>query len=100
MPLGDFRAYETASGLKIPELTAANCGQTLLGVEQTVFRRSSFIRLADMPVTQDEALRRRLNALVTTGDDSGAADHLAAELKDLRNKCRFNKGKRTYSDLL
>lgn len=91
VPLGDFRAYETASGLKIPELTAANCGQTLLGVEQTVFRRSSFIRLADMPVTQDEALRRRLNALVTTGDDSGAADHLAAELKDLRNKCRFNK---------
>lgn len=91
IPMGDFRAYETASGLDIPELTGANCGQVLLGVEQSVFRRAGFIRHADLPVTQDEALRRRLNALVTTGDDSGAADRLAATLKDLRNKCRYNR---------
>jgi outer membrane murein-binding lipoprotein Lpp len=49
------------------------------------------VRLADLPVTQDEALRRRLNALVTTGDESGTADTLAAKLKDLKNRCRYNK---------
>ena len=91
VPLGEFRAYETESGLPVGELTAANCGQMLLGVEQTVFRRAGFIRHADLPVTQDEALRRRLNALVTTGDESGAADRLAAELKDLKNRCRYNR---------
>lgn len=91
VPLGEFRAYETASGLEVPELTAANCGQTLLGVEQTVFRRAGFIRHGDLPVTQDEALRRRLNALVTTGDESGAADRLAQDLKDLKNRCRYNR---------
>lgn len=91
IPLGEFKAYETASGLPVTELTAANCGQVLLGVEQSVFRRAGFIKHADLPVTQDEALRRRLNALVTTGDDSGAADKLAASLKDLRNKCRYNR---------
>ena len=91
VPLGEFQAYETESGLPIPELTAANCGQMLLGVEQSVFRRAGFIRHADLPVTQDEALRRRLNALVTTGDESGAADRLATELKDLRNRCRYNR---------
>lgn len=91
VPLGDFQAYETASGLPVPELTAANCGQMLLGVEQSVFRRAGFVRHADLPVTQDEALRRRLNALVTTGDESGAADRLAANLRDLRNRCRYNK---------
>ena len=91
VPLGEFRAYETASGLPVEELTAANCGAMLLGVEQTVFRRAGFIRFSDLPVTQDEALRRRLNALVTTGDDSGAADRLAEELKDLKNKCRYNR---------
>ena len=91
IPLGDFQAYETASGLPVPELTAANCGQMLLGVEQSVFRRAGFIRHADLPVTQDEALRRRLNALVTTGDETGAADRLAANLRDLRNRCRYNK---------
>ena len=35
-PMGEFRAYETDSGLPVPELTAANCGQTLLGVERSV----------------------------------------------------------------
>lgn len=91
VPLGDFQAYETATGLAVPELTAANCGQTLLGVEQTVFRRAGFIRQSDMPVTQDEALRRRLNNLVTTGDESGAGDRLAGALRDYKNRCRYNK---------
>ena len=91
VPLGEFKAYETESGLPVEELTAANCGQLLLGVEQTVFRRAGFIRFSDLPVTQDEALRRRLNALVTTGDDSGAADRLAANLKELKNRCRYNR---------
>ncbi len=90
-PMGDFTAYETGSGLPVPELTAANCGQMLLGVERSVFQRSGFISLSDLPVTQDEALRRRLNALVTTGDESGAADDLAENLKNLKNKCRHNK---------
>ena len=92
IPLGEFQAYETASGLPVTELTASNCGSVLLGVEQTVFRRAGFIRHGDLPVSQDEALRRRLNALVTTGDDSGAADQLADKLKELKNKCRYNRG--------
>ena len=91
VPLGEFQAYETESGIPVPELTAANCGAMLLGVEQSVFRRSAFIRQADLPVTQDEALRRRLNSLVTTGDESGGGDKLAASLKDLKNRCRYNK---------
>jgi len=88
---GDFRAYETASGIEIPELNAANCGQMLLGVERSVFLRSGFLRLSDLPVTQDDALRRRLNNLVTTGDESGTGDRLAQRLKDLKNKCRYNR---------
>ena len=91
VPMGNFRAYETETGIDIPELTAANCGQTLLGVERNVFTRAGFLRLADLPVTQDDTLRRRLNNLVTTGDESGAADKLGQSLRDLKNKCRHNK---------
>jgi len=87
---GVFRAYETATGLDVPELTSANCGQTLLGVEKSVFLRAGFLRLNDLPVTQDESLRRRLNALVTTGDESGASDILAQKLKNLKNQCKSN----------
>ena len=88
---GVFKAYETESGISVDALTAENCGLTLLGVEKSVFLKSAFIRQNDMPVVQDEALRRRLNALVTTGDESDASDLLAQKLKDLKNQCRHNK---------
>ena len=91
IPMGKFRAYETETGLAVEELDAGNCGQMLLGVERSVFLRSAFIRLSDLPVTQDEALRRRLNALVSTGDESSAGDRLAKGLKELKNKCRYNR---------
>ena len=91
VPMGEFSAFETESGLTVPELTADNCGQVLLGVEKSVFTRSGFIKLTDLPVTQDETLLRRLNALVTTGDDSGDAENLERKLKELRNRCRYNK---------
>ena len=89
--LGEFRAYETHTGVEIPELNATNCGDVLLGVERSVFIRSGFLKLTDLPVTQDYALRRRLNNLVTTGDESGAGDKLLQTLKDLKNKCRYNR---------
>ena len=88
---GDFRAYETETGLDIPELTATNCGTQLLGVERSVFTRAGFLKLSDLPLTQDDALRRRLNSLVTTGDESGSGEKLAQSLKDLKNKCRWNQ---------
>ena len=91
VPMGVFRAYETETGIDIPELTGTNCGQQLLGVERSVFTRAGFLRLADLPVTQDDALRRRLNNLVTTGDESSSGDMLGQALKDLKNKCRSNK---------
>ena len=88
---GEFKAFETATGLPVSQLTASNCGEMLLGVEKSVFTRSGFLRLSDLPVTQDEYLRRRLNALVTTGDESGTADALAQKIKDLKNRCRLNR---------
>lgn len=90
-PMGKFAAFETDTGIAVPELTAVNCGQQLLGVEREVFLRAGFLRLSDLPIAQDEALRRRLNALVTTGDESGAADKLAQKLRELKNRCRFNQ---------
>ncbi len=90
-PMGEVRAYETHTGVPVPELAVPAPGQVLLGAERSVFARAGFLRLAEMPVTEDEALRRRLNELVTTGDESGASDALAQKLRDLKNKCRFNK---------
>ena len=88
---GEFRAYETETGIEVSELNATNCGQVLLGVERSVFTQAGFLRLADLPVVQNDALRRRLNNLVTTGDESGSGDKLGSQLKELKNKCRYNR---------
>ena len=91
VPMGDFLAWETQTGLAVRELTADNCGQVLLGVEKSVFLRTGFLRFSDLPVKADEALRRRLNALVTTGDETGDGERLAAKLRELKNRCRHNR---------
>ncbi len=90
-PFGAFQAFETATGLPVPELTAAGCGKVLLGIDKSVFLRTAFLRLQDLPVTDDGALRDRLNALVTTGDESGAENKLTEALNKLLNRCRHNK---------
>ena len=91
IPMGEVKAFETKTGIPVPELAVAMPGQVLLGVERSVFARAGFLKLSEMPVTEDESLRRRLNELVTTGDESGASDDLAQKLRNLKNKCRFNK---------
>ena len=91
IPMGEVKAYETHTGIPVPELCISAPGQVLLGVEKSVFARSGFLRQSEMPVTEDESLRRRLNELVTTADESGASDDLAQKLKDLKNRCRHNK---------
>ena len=85
IPMGAFRAYETASGLPVPELTAENCGRVLCGVERSVFERTAFIRQLGMAVTEDAQLEQRLNALVTTGEEGKSYSELEKELKNLKN---------------
>ena len=43
VPMGEFRAYETESGLPVAGMTGENCGEMLLGVGQSVLERSAFI---------------------------------------------------------
>ena len=42
VPMGEFRAYETESGLPVAGMTGENCGELLLGVGQSVLERSAF----------------------------------------------------------
>ena len=90
-PLGQFRAWDLDSGEKIPELTADNCGETLLGVPRSVYLRSAFLGQNGLTVTQDAALEKRLSSLVTSGDESVSAAETQKRLKDARNRIRHNK---------
>ena len=43
-PMGTFSALRSGTAEPIPELSAGNCGETLLGVSREVFERSAMIR--------------------------------------------------------
>lgn len=91
VPMGHFRAYEADSGLAVTELTGENCGLMLLGVERSVYARSGFISGTSLFSGPDADLSRRLNQLVTTGDESPAMRNLEEKLRDLKNKCQYHK---------
>ena len=92
IPLGEFQAYETHTGLPVPALTAENCGMMLLGVEKSVFQRTGFIRFDQLTMPPDENLWERLRQSVTSGDPSSGTAVLGKRLRELKNKCRSPRG--------
>ena len=49
-PMGRFSAIYTGSGESVDGLTAADCGETLLGIPCEVYERSAFIRQSSLTV--------------------------------------------------
>lgn len=91
VPMGEFRAYETASGQPVAGMTGENCGEFLLGVSRSVFERSAFIGQGAMALTSDAELEKRLSSLVTAGDETVSFSDTQKALRDWRNRCRHNR---------
>ena len=90
-PMGAFSAYDTAVGRPISGLNAENCGLTLLGAERSVFERSALIRQAGLAISADSALERRLQSLVTAGEEDVSYSVVEKKLRDLKNRRKHNK---------
>ena len=91
VPMGEFRAYEMASGQAVAGMTGENCGELLLGVSRSVFERSAFIGQGAMALTSDAELEKRLSSLVTAGDETVSFSDTQKTLRDWRNRCRHNR---------
>ena len=75
----------------MPDITAANLGETLLGVPREVFERSAFIGQSGLAVDQDAELERRIAALITTGEEETSFSETYDRLKKQLNRRRHNK---------
>lgn len=91
-PMGAFSAVYTGTADPVEDISAANCGEMLLGVSREVYQRSAFIRQGGLAVDQDAELERRISALITTGE---AQDYSYTEsfnlLKKQLTRRRHNK---------
>lgn len=93
-PMGRFSAVYTGSGETVNGLTAADCGETLLGVPCEVYERSAFIRQSSLTVDASTELERRIAALITTGEEGQSFSEAAAALKKQLNARKYNKSGR------
>lgn len=90
-PMGAFSAVYTGTAQPVEDLTAASCGETLLGVSQDVFVRSAFIGQSAIEVKQNADLERRIAALITTGEEDTSYITAADCLRRQLNRRRYNK---------
>lgn len=89
-PMGRFSATYAGTGEPVAALSAADCGETLLGVPREVYERSAFIRQSGLAVDADAELERRIAALITTGEEGASYSEAAATLKKRLNARRAN----------
>ena len=90
-PMGAFSAVYTGTATPVPGLTAANCGEVLLGVPQDVFVRSAFISQSGMSLDQNSALERRITSLISTGEEDTSYTDADARLRKLLNARRSSR---------
>ena len=93
-PMGRFSAVYTGSSETVDGLTAADCGETLLGVPCEVYERSAFIRQSSLTVDASAELERRIAALITTGEEGQSFSEASAALKKQLNARKYNKSGR------
>lgn len=90
-PMGQFSAVYAGTSDPVEWLTAAGCGETLLGVPQEVYERSAFIRQSGLTVDQSSALERRIASLITTGEEGTSFSDASDLLQKQLNTRRHNK---------
>jgi len=89
-PMGDFQALYTNTADTVPNLTAALCGEQLLGISREVYARSAFIRQNNIGITQNVELERRITSLISSGEESTSYSEAVDLLKKQLNQRRHN----------
>ena len=90
-PFGSFSAVYPDTGEKVPGMTGENCGQLLTGVSREVFERSAFIGGDSMAVTAAPDLEKRINALLTAGQEDVSFSATQVRLKEWLNRRKVNR---------
>ena len=90
-PMGACEAKMSGTAEKVPELCGKAPGEVILGVPESVFRRSAFISGGAMAVDKDAELEKRISALISSGSEEDEAYSTAHDtLHNWRVKRKHN----------
>ena len=89
--MGVFSCTYAGTDTPVPDLDAAHCGETLLGVPQSVYQRCAFIPSGSMAINADADLERRINALISTGEEKVSFLQAENRLKKQPHQRKYNR---------
>ena len=90
-PMREFSAVYTGTALPVTELDGANAGEMLTGVSRDVFCRSAFIEQGTVAVSGSPELEKRINAIVSTGEEQTSYTEADEQLREWQRKRRFHR---------
>lgn len=90
-PMGVFSCTYAGTDTPVPDLDAAHCGETFLGVPQSVYQRCAFIPSGSMAINADADLERRINALISTGEEKVSFLQAENRLKKQLHQRKYNR---------
>lgn len=90
-PMRDFTAVYTGSAVPVKGLDGNNAGELLTGVSRDVFCRSAFIEQGTVAVSGSPELEKRINAIVSTGEEQTSYTEADEQLRDWQRKRRYHR---------
>ncbi len=91
-PMREFSATYTGSADPVPGLSGTDVGEKLTGMPKTVFESSVFVRQAGLAVGNSAELEKRINSIISTGEDEAVSFTDADELlRAWQRKRRHNR---------
>lgn len=90
-PMGVFSCTYAGTDTPARGLDTLRCGETLLGVPQSVYQRCAFISSGSMAIDADADLERRINALISTGEEKISFSQAETRLKRQLHQRKYNR---------
>lgn len=89
-PMREFSAVYTGTNVPVDGLDGSNAGEALTGASKEVFRRSAFVEQGSIAVTGSPELEKRINAIVSTGDEGCSFSEADTQLRAWQRSRRYN----------
>lgn len=89
-PMREFSAVYTGTNVPVEGLDGSNAGEALTGASKEVFRRSAFVEQGSIAVTGSPELEKRINAIVSTGDEGCSFSEADTQLRAWQRSRRYN----------
>ena len=90
-PMREFSAVYTGTNIPVEGLDGANAGEMLTGASKDVFRRSAFVEQGAIAVSGSSELEKRINTIVSTGDEGCSFTEADDRLRAWQRTRRYNR---------